>query len=317
MRIFLLLFLILNLLNASKIENFNKKKLIYIVPDISIPFWNIMAKGIQNSVNQFDYNLEIYDTKNEAKIELENIINVIKNKASAIIISPLNSSSCVTILKLAKEANIPVVISDIGTDEGEYISYISSNNEEGAYMIGNILSKRMIELGWKNRTVGIVAIPQKRLNGQERTAGFMKALSENNIKGANLKQLITWSEEETYRYSKEMIETYPNMGAIWLQTSNGYEGAIKAIHETNKENEIILITFDAEPAFLDLIPKGIILASAMQQPYLMGQEAVKAIHNHLQGYKVKKNIQLPILPISTENITEKLPTIKQNVLGID
>ena len=317
MRIFLLLFFILNLLNASEIKNFNKKKLIYIVPDISIPFWNIMAKGIHNSVNKFDYNLEIYDTKNEAKIELENIIHAIKNKVSGIIISPLNSSSCVTILKLAKNANIPVVIADVGTDEGEYVSYISSNNKEGAYNIGSILSKKMIELGWQDRTVGIVAIPQKRVNGQERTAGFMKALSENNIKGADLKQQITWSEEETYKYSKEMISTYPNMGAIWLQTSNGYEGAIKAINESNKENEIILITFDAEPVFLDLIPKGIILASAMQQPYLMGQEAVKSMHNHLEGYKVKKNIQLPILSISTQNITENLPIIKQNVLGID
>lgn len=317
MRIFLLLFFILNLLNASEIKNFNKKKLIYIVPDISIPFWNIMAKGIHNSVNKLDYDLEIYNTKNEAKVELENIINAIKNNAAGIIISPLNSSSCVTILKLAKNANIPVVIADVGTDEGEYVSYISSNNKEGAYSIGSVLSKKMIELGWKDRTVGIVAIPQKRVNGQERTAGFMKALSENNIKGADLKQQITWSEEETYRFSKEMISTYPNMGAIWLQTSNGYEGAIKAINESNKQNDIILITFDAEPAFLDLIPQGIILASAMQQPYLMGQEAVKSMHNHLEGYKVKKNIQLPVLTISTQNITEKLPIIKQNVLGIN
>jgi ribose transport system substrate-binding protein len=317
MRIFFLFLFILNLLNASQIENPNKKILIYMIPDKSIPFWNIMARGIEDYADKFHYELEIYDAKNETKIELENIIKAIKNKASGIIISPLNSSSCVTILKLAKEANIPIVISDVGADDGEYVSYISSNNNEGAYMLGNILAKKMLELGWENKTVGIVAIPQKKLNGQERTAGFMKALSENNIKGADLKQQITWSKEETYKYSKEMINNYPNIGAIWLQTSNGYEGAIQAIKDTNKQNDIILITFDAEPIFLELIPKGIILASAMQQPYLMGQKAVIAMHNHLEEKKVQKIQQVPIIPISIQNITEKLPIIKQNVLGLN
>jgi ribose transport system substrate-binding protein len=49
----------------------------------------------------------------------------------------------------------------------------------------------------------------------------------------------------------------------------------------------------------------------------MGREAVHAIDNHFKGEKIEKNLQLPILAVSTENIKEKLPIIKQNVLGIE
>ncbi len=302
--------------NNEKMTLQTKKKLVYIVSDIKIPFWQIMARGIKNSSNELNYEVEIFDAQNIAKKELELTIKAIKDNVSGIIVSPTNSSACVTILKLAKNAGIPVVISDIGTDKGEYVSYISSNNKDGAYKIGKVLSKNMIELGWETGKVGIVAIPQKRLNGQARTAGFMQAMDEANIKGADIKQLITWTKEETYNYVKDMLDNYQNLRAIWLQTSDKYKEALRAISDAGKKDNVLLVSFDAEPEFLDLIPQGILLGAAMQQPYLMGEEAVKAMHKHLNNQNVQKNIQLPILAISAKNIAQQLPIIKRNVLGI-
>ena len=295
----------------------HKKTIAYVALDINIPFWDIMSKGMKNKAELLGYDLKIYSGQNTAKQELEATIKAIRDKVDAIIVSPSNSSACVTILKLAQKANIPVVIADIGTDAGEYVSYISSNNYNGAYNIGKVLAKKMLEKNWQDGTVGIIAIPQKRLNGQARTAGFMKALDEHNIKGADIKQLITWTKEETYNYTKNMILKYPDLKAIWLQTSDKYKDAIAAIKDLNKQNDVILLFFDAEPEFLELIQNKTILASAMQQPYLMGQEAVSVMHRHLKGEVVEKNIQLPILIISNDNIKEQLANIKLNVLGIE
>lgn len=311
--IFISLCLITSMVQASTVN----KKLIYMTSDINIPFWQIMSKGINSTSTSLGYDFEIYSANNSAKKELENTIKAMRNKVAGIIVSPTNSSACVTILKLAKKANIPVVIADIGTDSGEYVSYVSSNNKDGAYNIGKLLAKQMKALSYDKGTVGIIAIPQKRLNGQERTAGFMKALDEENIKSADIKQLTTWTQEETYNYVKDMINKYSNLKAIWLQTSNFYKSALNAINDSGKKNDVLLISFDAEPIFLDLIPKGDIIGAAMQQPYLMGQESVIALDKHLKNEKVKKHIVLPILTISKENIEEKLTTIKRNVLGIE
>jgi len=294
-----------------------KKELVYIVTDNRIPFWKIMGRGIKNSANSLGYSLKIYSADNSKKRELEITMQAIKDKVSGIIVSPTTSSSCVTILKLAKNAGIPVVVADVGADSGEYVSYISSNNRDGAYKIGKILAENLIERGWEKGRVAIVAIPQKRLNGKARTAGFMQAMDENNIKGADIKQLKTWSEDETYNFTKEMIGKYKNLRAIWLQTSNIYNGALRALFDSGKKNDILLVTFDAEPEFLELITKGVIIGSAMQQPYLMGQEALRAIDMYLNGKHVDKNIELPILAISSKNINQKLKIIRKTVLGIE
>jgi len=258
-----------------------------------------------------------YNAKNIAKTELQFTAKAIKDNVSGIIVSPTNSSACVTILKLAKRAGIPVVISDIGTDGGEYVSYISSDNEDGAYKIGKILAQKMNKLGWQDGKVGIISIPQNRANGQARTAGFMQAMNEAEIKGAGIRQQVTFSYQETYEYSKELIENNPTLHAIWLQGSDRYQGALDAIADAGKKDEILLITFDAEPVFLDLIPKETIVGAGMQQPFLMGEKAVDAMHQFLKGQQVEKIQKLPVLAITADNIEIELPTIKRNVLGIE
>ena len=312
------LLILIFLLNFSTLfaDTLNKK-LAYIVSDTSIPFWDIMSRGIKNSAKNLSYEVEILNSQNDLKTELDHTIKVINEKVSGIIISPNNSSSCATILKLAKKANIPVVIADIGTESGEYISYISSDNKNGAYDIGKILSTKISTLNIQNPKVGIIAIPQKRLNGQERTAGFMKAMDESSIKATNIKQQITFSKEETYNFTKELINENPELNAIWLQGSDKYQSALDAIYESGKKDKILLLTFDAEPEFLELITNNTLVGSAMQQPFLIGEKAVENMDKYLNNQPIEKNNKLPVLAISKENIDVNLTIIKRNVFGID
>ncbi len=300
---------------SQNIDKVNKK-LVYIVSDITIPFWQIMSKGIKNKASQLGYSVDIYNSANLRKNEIENFNKNLNCKISGIVLSPVHSSSAEFLLRLAKKANIPIVISDIGTDGGEYVSFISSDNEDGAYKIGKVLAKKMKKLNIQDASVGIVSIPQKRINGKLRTKGFLRAINEEGINSAGLEQQVNFSLEETYLLSKKLIKENPNMKALWLQGSDKYQGALNAISDMNKTSEILLICFDAEPEFLKMIENQKLVGAAMQQPFLMGEIAVEQLHNHLLGKTVKKEIQLEILAISEDNIEDKLKIIKRNVLGI-
>ena len=307
----LLLFFISNLYSNQQ------KKLAYIVSDINIPFWQIISKGIKDKSNELGYEIHIYSSNNLKKNELENLASAISLKIDGLIISPINSSTASTLLEIAKMNKIPTIVADIGSDSQDYLSFISSDNKKGAYELGKILSKYMKSLSWnKEGTVGIIAIPQKRLNGKDRTIGFIKAFDEESIKVSGMYQQVDFSYEETYNYSKKLIDENKNLRAIWLQGSDKYKGALDAIKKANKQNEIALICFDAEPEFLEMIQNGDLVASAMQQPYIIGQEAVVTLNNYFNNKEVKKEQKMEILSISKENIDDKLKIIKLNVLGI-
>jgi ribose transport system substrate-binding protein len=314
-KIIILLVVLSTLIFASENKTLNKK-IAYIVSDTSIPFWQIMTKGLKDKSLKLGYEVNIYNSNNTRKNEIENFSKALKENVSGIVLSPINSSSAVFLLKLAKQAKIPVVISDIGTDSGEYVSFISSNNYDGAYKIGKVLASKMYEMNIQNSSVGIIGIPQQRENGKDRTKGFLKAINEEGIKSAGLEQQVNFSKQETYDLSSKLIKENPNMKALWLQGSDKYQGALDAIRDQNKDGEILLICFDSEPEFLEMIPNGKLVGAAMQQPFLMGSIALEQLHKHLNGKKVKRDIQLEILAIDEKNINSKLTLIKRNVLGI-
>jgi ribose transport system substrate-binding protein len=315
--IFILVLFTVNFGSKATADETPKKMLVYLVSDLRIPFWDIMWRGIEARGKKLGYDVSVYSAENDAKTELSFTAKAINEHVDGIVVSPTNSSACVTILKLAKKAGIPVVISDIGTDGGEYISFISSDNTDGAYQIGKILANKLYELNWQAGRVGIVAIPQKRANGQARTAGFMQAMKEAGIKGAGIRQQVNFSYQETYDHSKDLIKKNTDLRALFLQGSDRYQGALDAIKDAGKKDEILLLTFDAEPVFLDLIPKGTLVGAGMQQPFLMGEKSIDSLHRHLQGLPVEKQQKLPVLAVSTDNIEQKLPIIRRNVLGLE
>ncbi|OEJ63761.1 substrate-binding domain-containing protein [Magnetovibrio blakemorei] len=297
-------------------QNSPPKKIAYIVSDLRIPFWDIMWRGVKSKAEALSYGVSVYSADNDAKRELEHVAEVLKSGVDGLVISPTNSSATVTILKLAKAAGVPVAISDIGTDGGEYLTYISSDNEAGSYGLGRILVHEMIDRGWEEGRVGIIAIPQKRANGKARTNGFMRALNEAGIKGAGMRQQVTFSYQETYDYAADLINTNLDLRALWLQGSDRYQGALDAIKDAGKEGEVLLICFDAEPEFLDMIPDGQLVGAGMQQPFLMGEKAVEALDDHFNGNQVPKEHKLTVLAISKLTIQASLPTIRRNVLGL-
>ena len=165
-----------------------EKRIAYLVSDVRIPFWEIMKRGIEHRAASLGYKVDIYSADNDAKREIEFVAKAIKDRVDGLVISPTNSSAAVTILRLAKSSKIPVVIADIGTDSGDYVSYIASDNFEGSYQLGKVLVKALQSRHWDKGSVGIIGIPQKRANGKARTAGFMKALEETGVKGGDLRQ---------------------------------------------------------------------------------------------------------------------------------
>lgn len=303
------------MLNPASDAAAQERTLAYLVPDIRIPFWDIMARGIHQKATELGYELSVHSADNLSRRELEATVAAIDSGVDGIILSPTQSSAAVTVLKLAEQAGIPVVISDIGAKSDNYVSYIESDNDQGAYNLGELLVAALDEKGWMDGTVGIVAIPQKRANGKARTEGFMRALEEHGVSTAGIYQQADFSYHETYEFSRRLIQDNPQLRAIWLQGSNQYRGALDAIWESGKTGQILLICFDAEPEFLAMIRSGDLVAAGMQQPFLMGETAVEAMHRHLSGAPVEKVQRLPVLPVHRSNLEQLLPTIQRNVLG--
>jgi ribose transport system substrate-binding protein len=293
-----------------------EKTVVYLTPGLDLPFWRYLAKGIENTVKPAGYGFTALDSHNNAATQLKNAQDVIARGVAGICISPTDSSTAPAVLALAQKAHIPVIISDIGTNSGEYVSFVISDNFEGAYGIGKVLAEKMKAKGWQNGSVGLVTISQARKNGQARTAGFRKAMKEAGItKEAGLQQMQSYTADETFRFVQDMLTAHPDMRGLFVQTDQPTTGALRAIKAARRSGEVLVAAFDGTPELVELIKSGQVVGSGMQQPYQMGVESAKALLAHFKGEKVPRETTVPILVVTSDNVEKLLPTIKQTVFA--
>lgn len=291
------------------------KDIVYLTPGLDLPFWRYLSEGVANVAKQEGYGFQAFDSHNDAQTQLKNAQDAIARGVAGIVISPTDSSTAPSVLALAQKANIPVVIADIGTNEGEYVSFIISDNEEGAYGVGKALVAAMKEKNMADGTVGLVTISLTRNNGKLRTAGFRQALQEGGIKESALEQMQNYTANETFKYTQDMLTANPNMKGMFIETDQPTMGALRALRAARREGSVLVAGFDGIPEFVELLKKGGIVASGMQQPYLMGVRSAEALFKHLKGEQVEKRILVPILIVTSKNIDEMLPTIKETVFA--
>lgn len=293
-----------------------EKSVVYLTPGLDLPFWRYLSKGVEKVATENGYSFQALDSANSAQTQLKNAQDAIARGVAGIVLSPTDSSTAPSVLQLAEKANIPVVIADIGTNSGDYVSFIISDNYEGANGTGKALAAALKEKGWEDGSVGIVAISQARLNGQARTKGFKDALAEANITGdAGLQQMQSYTADETFRFTQDMLTANPNMRGLFVQTDQPAIGALRAIKAARRQGEVAVAAFDGIPEFVPLLQSGELVASGMQQPYLMGETSGKALFDHLAGKEVAKEILVPIVVVTSTNIEEMLPTIKETVFA--
>src|SRR5271155_2806965 len=291
-------------------------EIVYLTPGLDLPFWRYLSKGVESEAKKAGYSYTALDSHNSAETQLKNAQDSIARGVAGIAISPTDSSTAPSVLALAARAKIPVVVADIGTNSGEYVSFVLSDNKEGAHGVGVALAEALKEKGWTDGSIGLITISQARKNGQARTGGFRDAMKEAGVtKEAGLQQMQSYTADETFKFTQDMLTANPNMRGMFIQTDQPTLGALRAIKAAHREGTLLVAAFDGIPEFVDLLKNGEIVASGMQQPYLMGVKSGEALAAALKGEKPEKQILVPIVVATSKNIDQILPTIKETVFA--
>jgi ABC-type sugar transport system substrate-binding protein len=291
----------------------------YMTPALQIPFWKDISDGIKQeakkTMDASGVKIDIIDSdsKLSAATQLSNAQDLITRGVDGIIISPTDSASAPSVLEIAEKAGVPVVIADIGTDSGNYTSFIISDNYKGAFEAGKYLAQKMKEHGWAGGDVAEITISLARENGRQRTKGFADAMKEASSPIVNMLESKQYTRSEAFKFTQDILTADPNLRGLFTQHDEANLGAMPAIEEAGRQSDLIHVGFDGSPETTEAIKEGKIAASSMQQPVTMGREAMNAMWDHLQGKSVKKEIVVPTILVTMENVKKLEPELADNV----
>jgi len=295
--------------------NASPSMIAYLVPDLGISFWDYVRRGIEAAAKEGNFGVLVLESHQQPDKEMENAKAAIAAGVRGIIMSPIDADSSPSVLDYCKEHGIPVVLADLGTRSGDYLSYVKSDNASGAYGVGIALARQMKERGWNNEPVGIIAIRHEE-NREERFAGFRAAMRDEGVGKTELvRHLTTHNQDYCYILTKEMLASSPDVRGIFVMSDHPSYGALRAIREAGRGSEIIVGAFDGSHKLVDLIRKGEVVGTGMQKCYEIGTRSAELLLAHFRGEPVPKVVTVPTIVVTAHNLTSTLPEVSRSVFA--
>lgn len=250
-----------------------------LLPDITNPFFPLLARGVEDEMQLHDFRLIFGNTDEDGEKEKDYIQTFQQNNVIGMI-SMTNNLSKTTYQDLA----LPVVFLDRTSSS---LPSVYADGKEG----GRLAAREIINRGSKRIT--LIKGPALLQTAQDRFLGALEVLSSSDI-NFYVMSTSSFSFNDAEKWAKDLFEKYGDTDGIIA--SNDIV-ATAVLHEALRRGKSIpsdlqIIGFDDIPHSSLLFPP---LSTIRQPAYEMGREAAKLLINMINNKKVhEKNIQLPV-----------------------
>ncbi|ADL50986.1 galactose ABC transporter substrate-binding protein [Clostridium cellulovorans] len=262
--------------NLEKIQNQNPDKIKFTFFDGKANL-SIQQELIQKIIDMnFDLIITTFDDKKEGI--LENIINKIKQKNTPIIF--FNATIDPNVIKAYKKAIIiNTNVEQSGIQQGNIIIDAWNTNRKSIDRNKDNILQYILLQGSPDSYAAIV-----------RSKSVIKTINDAGIKTEQLSSIVcNWEKDCAKTSISSLFLRYGNKLDIIIANNDAMAiGAIETLQKfgynlENNNKNIAVIGIDAIPPAQDLIKKGVMLGSVIQDPHVMAETLFKVGMNLVDG----------------------------------
>jgi ABC-type sugar transport system substrate-binding protein len=253
--------------------------------------------------------LKFSDGQGKQENQIRALRSFIAQKVDAIVLAPLVETGWDPVLRDAKRAGIPVIITDRSiatTDESLYACFIGSDFLEEGRMAAEWLAKKT---GGKGRIVELQGTPGSAPANDRR-----KAFAEGIAKHPELKIIDSQSGDFRRTGGKEVMEAFikkhgKNIDVLYAHNDDMALGAVQAIEEAGMKpgTDIVIVSIDAVREGVQAVVAGKINCTVECNP-LFGPKVYDTVAKVLAGEKVPRKSYNKDELFDATNAAAALPT---------
>ncbi len=118
-------------------------------------------------------------------------------------------------------------------------------------------------------------------------------------------QNANWEVEQGYTVMQNILSANPDIELVFALCDTMGQGALRAIEETGRADEIQIIAYDGNPEALNLVEQGKFLADGGQHPGLQGELGVEYLRDWIMtGNKPPQDTDTGVTVVTQDNIAE-------------
>lgn len=259
-------------------------KIAVVLKAINSDYWKQVKAGAVDAGKTLGVKVQVVGPNAETDIagQTSMIEDQITRTPSALVIAPLQPDAALSTLDKADAAGIPVVIIDTDANWAKKKSFVGTGNEAGGKMGGEFIAKKLKS----GDDVVFIRGALGDTGQDQRINGAKAALTAAGIKVSSI-QPADSDRNKGMSVMQNLLETHPNVKAVFCSNDEMALGAERAIQNAGKKN-VIVVGFDGSPDALKSILAGDLTASVAQSAYNIGKSGVEA------GVKVAKGEKIAV-----------------------
>jgi len=262
------------------------------------------TESIKNSAKEAGIELKFSDAQQKQENQIKAIRSFIAQKVDVIAFSPVVESGWGTVLREAKAAKIPVILSDRAVDEKDtslWVTFMGSDFTEegrkaGRWLLENYKGQGDVNIVELQGTVGSApAIDRKK--------GFEEVIKTQ----PRFKIIRSQTGDFTRAKGKEVMEAFlkaegKKINVLYAHNDDMAIGAIQAIEEAGMQpgKDIYIISIDAVKGAFQAMMNGKLNVSVECSP-LLGPQLMAAVKDLKAGKTLPRRIvtEESIFPMET------------------
>lgn len=262
------------------------KKVGLVVSTLNNPFFVTLKDGAEDKAAELGIELIALDSQNDPAKELANVEDLMVKGVDVILINPTDSDAVARAVMQANRNKVPVITLDRGSNEGEVVTHIASDNVAGGEMAGKFILE---QVGKGAKVVELEGIPGTTA-ARDRGKGF------NNVANENLevvaRQAADFDRTKGLTVMENILQAESEIDAVFAHNDEMALGALKAIEGSGKD--ILVVGFDATDDAVASVKDGKLGATVAQQPSMIGAMGVEAAVKIINGEETEDFIPVEL-----------------------
>ena len=213
------------------------------------------------------------------------IENLITKNTDIIILVAGHTTALVPVVKKAMKAGIAVVNMDNRLNTTDIVTYVGVDNGQGGKMAVDYIAKQLGGVGKIALIQGETGNPVQIL----RTKGFeLGALVHPGLEVVS-QQGAHWTEEEGLKVMEDILQSHPDLDAVFGESDNLAVGAARAAASAG-DKDIVIVGYDGQPGGYEAIKKGEVSATIRMDARKMVQLSMDAALKYIANGKTTEGI---------------------------
>lgn len=282
-------------------------KIGYSTPSLNAPFYVVLAEYITSFAESYGMECTMADGQDDIIKQITSMEDLVTSGVKILILNPLDHKALVPAVNAISGSGIPVFIVDSQIDsDAEYITSVQASNEGNGELIGEWVVQQM---GNSEIQVALISGSQGNPVGREKRLGFVRGFTETQLRNRGSADLRivshgwgNWTHIGGLEAMEDILVANPDINLLVAENDAMGMGALKAIHESGKSGEIMVVGFDGQKEAYELIQKSEFSATALNSPRELARLVVESVVKYINGEPVDNIIHTPAVLITKDNV---------------